>query len=99
MSSLRIDDFLFDEENEEEIAAHGLSINQVIQMLEHVSITIPNRKHRRGLYLMVGRDNGGTCISSPIEPAYRKGLWRPITAWPSKKGEETELIKREKYER
>jgi hypothetical protein len=99
MSSPRIDNFLFDEENEGEITAHGLSIIQILQMLENLSITMPNRKYRRGLYLMVGRDNGGKCISSPIEPTYKKGLWRPITAWPSKKGEETELIKREKYER
>jgi uncharacterized DUF497 family protein len=99
MSSPRIEDFLFDEENEEEITTHGLSIFQVLQILENISIIVPNRKYRRGVYLIVGRDNGGKCISSPIEPTYKAGLWRPITAWPSKKGEETELVRREKYER
>jgi len=96
MSSPRIDDFLFDEENEEEITSHGLSIIRVLQILENVSITMPNRKQRRGQYLIVGRDNGGTCISAPIEPTFKKGLWRPITAWPSKKSEEAILKKRER---
>jgi hypothetical protein len=96
MSSIHIDDFLFDEENEDEITSHGLFIRQVIQVLENLSITLPNRKNRRGQYLIIGRDNGGACITVPIERTNKVGLWRPITAWLCKKGEETIL---KKYER
>jgi len=93
MSSPNIETFLFDEENEEEIYAHGLSNDRVLQLLENKHVIMPNRKRRRGLFLIIGRDNGGTCISTPIEPTNKSGIWRPITAWPSKKGEITLLNK------
>jgi uncharacterized DUF497 family protein len=96
MSSIRIDTFLFDDENEDEITIHGLSIRQVVEILENTSITLPNRKRRRGQYLIIGRDNGGTCIAVPIELTNKIGVWRPITAWPCKKGEKTILKKNER---
>lgn len=78
MSSPRIEYFLFDEENEKEISAHGLSIYQVFQLLDNVHIIMPNRKQRRGEFPLIGRDNSGICISVPIEPTHKSGLWRPI---------------------
>ena len=96
MSRPRVETFLFDEENEEKILSHGLSIDQVVQVLTHLKVILPNRKRRRGLFLLIGRDNGGNCISLPIEKTYVNGVWRPITAWLSKKGEETILRKNER---
>lgn len=96
MSSPRIETFLFDDENEEKIISHGLSVLRVIQVLDNLCIIFPNRKRRRGIYLIIGRDNGGTCISIPIERTQISGVWRPITAWPCKKGEETILNKNER---
>ena len=96
MSSPHIDTFLFDEENEEKISAHGLSVYRVVQLLDNKNIIMPNRKRRRGKYLIIGRDNGGTCISVPIEPTHLSRIWRPITAWPSKKSEKTILEKNER---
>ena len=96
MSSPRIKAFLFDDENEGEIAAHGLSSYRVIQVLDNNHTVLPNRKRRRGTYLIIGRDNGGSCISIPVERTHRATLWRPITAWPCKKGEETILSKQER---
>ena len=96
MSSPLIDTFLIDDENEEEFSHHGLSVNNVFQILDNFYIILPNRKHRTGKYLIIGRDNGGNCISVPIEPTKTNGLWRPITAWFSKKGEETILEKHER---
>lgn len=96
MSSPLVNGFRFDEENEDEISAHGLSINQVQQILGNFSVILRNRKQRRALYLMIGRDNGGSCISVPIEPTNEKGLWRPVTAWYSKSSEVTILKKVER---
>ena len=96
MSSPYIETFLFDEDNEEKIIAHKLTVRQVIQILDNLYIIIPNKKKRRGLYLIIGRDNGGTCISVPIERTGVAGIWRPITAWPCKKGEKTLLKKNER---
>jgi hypothetical protein len=76
--------FLFDDENEEEMAAHRLTPRRVIQMLENAHTVVPNRRGRRGHYLIVGRDNGGACITVPIEPTRDALVWRPVTAWLSK---------------
>ena len=94
MSSPQIEGFLIDEENEEKMAAHGLSTHRVIEMLENTHLILRNRKRRRGLYLIVGRDNGGACIAVPVEATRERTLWRPITAWPCKAQEETLLEKR-----
>lgn len=96
MSSLRVETFVFDEENEGKIFSHGLSIYQIIQILDNDHVIIPNRKKRRGIYLVIGRDNGGLCISVPIERTNIAKVWRPITAWPCKAGEETILMKNER---
>ncbi len=93
MSSPLIEGFVFDDENETKINAHGLSPTQVQQMLAHKHKVVPNRKERRALFLLIGTDDGGACIATPIEPAREVGFWRPITARPSKKHESTVLSK------
>jgi len=96
MSSPVIEEFLIDDLNETKICSHGLSAHQIIQVLENRHIVIPNRKRRKGLYLVIGRDNGGNCIAIPVEPTYDSILWRPITAWLCKDSERILLEKRER---
>jgi hypothetical protein len=96
MSSPVIEDFLIDDLNEIKIGSHGLSVRQIIQVLENKHIIIPNRKRRRGLYLIIGMDNGGNCIAFPVERTYNSSLWRPITAWFCKDSERTLLEKKER---
>jgi uncharacterized DUF497 family protein len=83
--------FLFDDHNEEKCAAHGLHPRQLEQVLDGEITLVPNRRGRRGVYLLIGRDHGGTCIAVPIEPTRESGIWRPITAWPCKDHERTLL--------
>ncbi len=94
MSSPRIERFLIDDLNETKINSHGLSVHQIVQVLENKHIVVPNRKRRRGLYLVVGVDNGGSCIAIPVERTHDPKLWRPITAWYCKESEQTLLKKR-----
>ena len=82
-----IDDFIFDTENEAKFAAHGISARQVWDLLEHKYNLKRNRKGRRGLYLIIGRDESGNCIAVPIEATADTGIWRPISAWPCKSSE------------
>lgn len=81
MSSPLILGFLFDEANEAKFADHGLSARQVAQLLDSEHLVMKNRRRRRGLYLIIGRDHSGTCIAAPVEPTRERGIWRPITAW------------------
>jgi uncharacterized DUF497 family protein len=93
MSRPQIEGFVYDDENEEKFAAHGLSAFQVDQILDNEFLLVPNKKHRRGKFLVIGRDHGGKFISVPIEPTSSRNDWRPITAWPSKESEIAEFRK------
>lgn len=95
MSMPDVADFLFDHENEEEMAVHGLTPRRVIQVLENKHIVVPNRRRRRARYLIVGRDNGGASITIPIQPTGDPLVWRPVTAWPSKDHERQRLERSE----
>jgi len=94
LSSPEISDFLIDEDNEEKFAAHGISALQVLQILENSHLVVPNRRGRRGIFLVVGRDNSGSCVAVPVEPTHIVNLWRPITAWPCKASELAQLTRR-----
>ena len=61
------------------------------QILGNRHVIIPNRKRRRAMYLVIGHDDGGTCIASPVVPTHEPGLWRPITAWRCKGWERAKL--------
>ena len=76
----RVEGFLFDDDNVDKFAAHGIGERQVDQILDRDFVIVPNRKKRRALYLLVGRDLGGRCIAVPIEPTRDPAIWRPITA-------------------
>ena len=88
---IQIHAFLFDEENEDKLAAHGITPRQVDQLLDDEYLVVSNRKERRAAYLVIGRDWGGACIAVPIEPTRDPTIWRPVTAWPCKASEEARL--------
>ena len=91
VKALNIDGFLIDDENEEKFATHGLSSDQVVQVLENEYIVVRNRRNRRASHMVVGKDNGGACITIPIQATYDLALWRPVTAWLSKDNERSRL--------
>lgn len=91
MSSPAIMDFLFDDDNEEEMAAHGLTSDTISQLLDGPKVLLRNRKGRRAQYLVIGRDKGGRCIAVPVEPTHDPTLWRPVTAWLCKDNERARL--------
>ncbi len=94
LSTPIIEGFIYDEINEGKLAEHGLTAQQVDQILDNVWALFPNRKSGTGEYLIVGVDNGGTIISTPIQRYLNTNLWRPVTAWRSKKGEITKYLGR-----
>ena len=88
MSTPLIADFLFDAENEDKIGSHGLTARRVRQVLDDGErVSVRNRRQRRGLYLVIGRDYGGAIISIPVEATRDPQVWRPITAWLAKDAE------------
>ena len=89
VKNVRVLSFLFDEANELEIARHQVSPERTDEVLDGPHVIVPNRRNRRGLIMVIGRDHGGACIAIPAEPTHDPTLWRPITAWsPCKQAEE-----------
>ena len=92
MSIPRMDGFVFDEQNVEKFAQHGITLAQVDYVLyDSVAYVVKNRKRRRAQYLLVGRDSSGVCIAVPLERTTEKYIWRPVTAWRCKTHEERRL--------
>ena len=76
-----VEDFAFDDENEDEIAAHGITPKQVLQVLDGPYLLKKNRRRRRATHLIIGRDRQQQCIAIPVEPTPMRKIWRPVTAW------------------
>jgi hypothetical protein len=86
-SSPIVDDFAFDEENEEEMATHGISPGEIFQVLDSPHAVKKNRGGRRASHMLIGRNHQDQCIAIPIEPTRERAVWRPVTAWHCKAAE------------
>src|SRR5687767_11464775 len=75
--------FLIDDENLDEFAAHGVTDDEVLQVLDDEFYIGRNKRGRRGTHLIIGYDYSGRCLTIPVRRAGAPGLWRPVTAWPS----------------
>ena len=91
MSSITVLGFAFDEENEAKCAAHGITPGQVFAVLRSSFVSVRNRKQRRASHLLIGRDVAGRCLAIPVEATPDPVIWRPVTAWYCKSGEEALL--------
>ena len=78
-----VQDFLIDDVNLDEFAAHGVTDDQVLQVLDDQFFISRNKRGRRGSHLLVGYDYSGQCLTIPVQRTAAPGLWRPVTAWPS----------------
>lgn len=82
----RIDAFVLDDDNRAKFERHKLADWEVLEVLDHERRVVPNRKGKRGEWLVIGGDGAGRCIAVPVERT-KRGLWRPITAWFCKESE------------
>jgi uncharacterized DUF497 family protein len=76
-----VEDFVFDEQNESEIADHGITPEELIEVLEGPHRTKRNRRQRRASHMVIGRNSQGQCLAIPIELTHDPRIWRPVTAW------------------
>lgn len=75
------EDIEWDEQNCEHATRHGVSVEEITQVVLGEPVVRRNRKGRSGDYFMYGRTRGGRRIVVVIawDPARR--AIRPITAW------------------
>jgi hypothetical protein len=76
-------DLEIDEWNERECGQHGVTPLELFQVLDEAPLFFPNKRRHRATLLMIGPTGGGRCLTVPIAPTDRAGVWRPATAWRS----------------
>lgn len=77
----------FDEGNESELTAHGITVSEAWQVLTSEPAWARNKKNRAGLWLAVGRTDGGRRLTLPVTYDASRRHVRPVTGWPSTDGE------------
>jgi len=87
VSSPWIYDLAFDDENEGKLATRGISPEDVLDILSQPHVLVRNKRRRRGLYKMIGKDSSGRMLTIIIEPTTIKSTWRPVTGWESSRAE------------
>ena len=91
MPKVTIRRFSISDRAEEKFWSHGLTRRHVEEVLMNRFAVTINRKDRAAGHLAIGRDNNGRCLTIPVVPTDDPVVWRPITAWYCKRGEEAKL--------
>ena len=77
---LDVNELVFDAVNEEKFAGRGISLLDVLEVVDREPRFFINRRGRRASHVMVGPTLGGRLLVVPIED-WGRGVWRPITAF------------------
>jgi hypothetical protein len=85
---LEVGELEWDDENEEHLSRR-VPPERVDEVSWGPYRLLRNKRRRRGTIKMVGPDEGGAFWTVVLEKTDRPGRWRPVTGWPSTKGELT----------
>ena len=88
---MRLYELEFDDYNEEELARHGVTPQEVMQILSNRYTVRRNRKDRSGQRQLIGETNGGRLLTVILAETAVEGRWRPVTGWDSTEAERSAL--------
>lgn len=77
---LDVGELVFDAINEAKFAHHGISVLDVLTVLDLEPRFFVNRRGRRASHLMVGPTVSSRILVVPIED-WGRAVWRPVTAF------------------
>lgn len=80
---IRIAELEFDEDNESELAAHGITAKEVLEILENRFTVRRNKKSRAGVRQLIGYTNGDRVLTIVLAQTHMPDRWRPVTGWDS----------------
>ncbi len=89
--AIEIDAIEVDDYNESEMNRHGVSVREVLQVVNGDFEVLRNAKAHDAPYLMVGKTLAGRWLTIPIVPTDQPGVWRPATAFPARQADRTRL--------
>jgi uncharacterized DUF497 family protein len=92
--AIDLDELELDDANEAEMATHGVSALELLQLLDDRIEVFRNKKGRTAEYVMIGVTHGGRVITAPIVETAVEGRWRPVTAWQATDAERARYAKR-----
>jgi hypothetical protein len=80
---IRIAELEFDDYNEEELARHAITPQEVLQILQNRFTVRRNKKSGSGERQLIGDTNGGRTLTIVLATTHVPERWRPITGWDS----------------
>ena len=80
-------DLQIDEDNEAEMAAHGVTPEEVWQVWTNAPRYFRNKRGRSATHLMIGPTFGGRMLTVPLAPTAQDDVWRPATAYDATTGD------------
>lgn len=89
--SIEIDTIEVDDDNESEMNRHGVSVREVLQVVDGDFEVLRNAKAHDAPYLMIGATLAGRWLTIPITPTGQPGVWRPATAFPARQADRAKL--------
>lgn len=82
-----IDELRVSPRAEDELAQHGVSPDEVLEVSWNRALFF--RDKMPGRELMIGKTDGGRILTIVIEPAKPLGAWDVVTGWDASRGERT----------
>lgn len=77
---LDVTELVFDALNERKLADHGVTIMDVLEVMDIQPRFFANRRARRASHVMIDPTRSGRVLVVPIED-WGRGIWRPVTAF------------------
>jgi hypothetical protein len=89
MAMRRVSILILDEGNLAEMARHAVSAAEVVQVVSNRHITAANHRGEEGSILLIGETDGGRTLTIPLAPTDDATTWRPATAFPASRHQQT----------
>lgn len=88
---MRIYELEFDDYNEDELHRHGVTPEEVMQLLSNRYTVRRNRKDRSGQRQLIGETDSGRVLTVVLAVTAVDSRWRPVTGWESTDAERSAL--------
>lgn len=82
----------WDEDNESELAHHGIHVRDVYQVWANSPEWVPNKRRGSGDHKMLGLTDGGRALSIVVKYYRDRRMNRAITGWDATAGERTRYL-------
>jgi hypothetical protein len=73
----------WEDENEEHLARHDVTPQEIRQILSNRFITMPNLDEGQDRIYLVGETSGGRILQISLAPTIDPTTWRPVTGFPA----------------